>query len=154
MARTLRADAFELRNLRHRDVEGVLDIERVSFTTPWPASAFGLAVAAPEVLFLGAFDRQSLVGYIVAAPTGRDGVLIANLAIEPAWRRRGAASALIEAVLDWSAVRGASFCRLDVRRSNETAIALYRRFGFETDGIEKNYYSHPREDALSMVRPI
>lgn len=145
---------FELRDLRHRDIERVLEIERACFSTPWPASAFGLAVAAPEVLFLGALDGPTVAGYVVAAPTGDNGVLIANLAVAPEYRRRGAASFLIEAVLDWSVIRGASSCHLDVRRSNESAIALYRRFGFRTEGIQRNYYSHPREDALSMVRTL
>lgn len=146
--------AFELRDLRHRDIERVLEVERQCFTTPWPASAFGLAVAAPEVLFLGAIAGSTIAAYVVAAPTGQDGVLIANLAVAPEYRRRGAASALIEAVLDWAVIRGATSCRLDVRRSNESAIALYRRFGFRTEGIQRNYYSHPREDALSMVRDV
>jgi len=145
---------LEVRDVRHRDLERVLEIEREAFTTPWPASAFALAVAAPDVLFLGVYARLQLVGYVVVAPTAGDAVLIANLAVAAQAQRSGVASALIEAVLDWAAIRGAASCRLDVRRSNEPAIALYRRFGFRNDGVQRNYYNFPREDALSMVRPL
>jgi ribosomal-protein-alanine N-acetyltransferase len=143
------SQTLRLRNVGAEDLQRVLELEHACFRTPWPASAFAVAFAAPDLLFLGAYD-DDLLGYVVAAPTINETVLIANLGVDPGARRRGVASALIDAVLDWSRIRGAAACRLDVRKSNAQAIALYQRFGFRTDGVQRSYYSHPREDALSM----
>jgi len=73
-----------------------------------------------------------------------------NIAVDPAQRRQGVATALLEQMLE-RAGREASYT-LEVRPSNEGAIALYERFGFRTAGTRKRYYSDTGEDAMIMWR--
>jgi len=137
----------ELRPVAARDLARVLRIERDCFPNPWPPSAFALALAAPDLLFLGI--GENLLGYVIAA-IDDDEVLVANLAVASEARRQGAGTALLDAAIDWARSRGATRCRLDVRRSNAAAIALYERHGFRVVGEQPGYYTSPPEDALIM----
>ena len=62
------------------------------------------------------------------------------------------ARALVAYVLDWSRLKNVSRATLEVRRSNESARALYERLGFELSGVRPNYYLNPCEDALILFR--
>ena len=66
------------------------------------------------------------------------------------WRREGAASALLDAFRRIGEERGLDHIMLMVRVSNAPARALYARHGYEDVGLRKNYYLHPREDAIYM----
>jgi [ribosomal protein S18]-alanine N-acetyltransferase len=75
-----------------------------------------------------------------------------NLAVAPAQRRRGIASALLERLFQVTAAHGERGYTLEVRVSNEGAIKLYERAGFRSRGIRRGYYTDNREDALIMWR--
>ncbi len=81
-----------------------------------------------------------------------DELHINNLAVDPAWRRRGVASALLTFVLASAAAEGALRSTLEVRQSNEPARRLYERFGFAFAGVRTAYYREPVEDALVLWR--
>ena len=78
-----------------------------------------------------------------------DEVQIVNVITHPEHRRRGHARALLEALLRDARERAAATASLEVRASNEPAIALYRAFGFESVGVRKRYYDDD-EDAVLM----
>jgi ribosomal-protein-alanine N-acetyltransferase len=81
-----------------------------------------------------------------------DELHINNLAVVPAFRRAGVATALLERVLQEGAALGARRTTLEVRESNEAARLLYERFGFTVSGIRRGYYTKPVEDALVLWR--
>jgi ribosomal-protein-alanine N-acetyltransferase len=143
--------------MRAEDLQAVLAIEHASFSLPWT-----------EDMFLRDLERDDLAEILVArwADAGeraliagflsywvvQDEMHINNLAVDPRWRRRGIAMALLAASLDRARARGARQAFLEVRASNGAAQALYRRAGFQTAGIRRRYYSHPVEDAVIMRR--
>lgn len=142
-------DSSLLRPVRADELGRIQEIERASFSSPWPRSAFELAVRTPRIVFQGAERGHELVGYVVAV-RDEDGVLIANLAVHPDARRHGVGSDLLAEAVDWAQALRAPCCHLEVRVSNAAAIGLYRRHGFRGVGIESGYYRDPAEDALSM----
>ncbi len=71
---------------------------------------------------------------------------ILNLAVAPEFRRRGAASDLLESLR--KTLKGTVY--LELRASNQTALQLYKSFGFEQVGSRPGYYDHPRETAIVM----
>ena len=73
-----------------------------------------------------------------------------NIAVHPGWRRRGIAEILIEQLIVELKRRGSNSLSLEVRLSNEPAIALYRKLGFRQVGCRPNYYRNPKEDALIL----
>lgn len=139
-----------LRKAREDDLARVLEIERSSFPSPWPRSAFQMALSAPDLLFLVAEVETEVAGYVVAARGGGT-VLIANIAVDAEQRGLGRGKDLLENTLTWARVSGATRCRLEVRISNHGAIELYRQRGFRPVAVQPGYYSSPPEDALTML---
>ncbi len=141
-----------LRKLELSDLEAIERIERASYPAPWSRSMFASELAKPSSLSLAAVaDEGDLVGYLVLSRYV-DAWHVMNIAVDPAWRRQGIASALLERLLadtSGDAERGHT---LEVRVSNLAAIRLYERFGFRSRGIRRGYYTDNREDALVMWR--
>ena len=77
---------------------------------------------------------------------------ITNVAVRPDCRKQGVAGKLLQVFLDFAQANRLAFLTLEVRASNYPAIALYGSRGFRGVGRRKNYYEHPREDAIIMTR--
>jgi ribosomal-protein-alanine acetyltransferase len=92
-----------------------------------------------------------VVGFLIGR-VAADEFEILNVAISRSHRRRGIASALVKAALEWSRTAGARRAYLEVRTSNEVAIGLYERHGFTVCGRRARYYQHPVEDAVVLSR--
>ncbi len=142
----------ELRRLELSDLDAVERIERASYPAPWSRAMFVGELAKPSSLSLAAVtDTGELVGYLVLSRYV-DAWHVMNLAVDPAWRRRGIAAALLERLLSETAGDTERGYTLEVRVSNEEAIRLYERFGFRSRGVRPGYYTDNREDALVMWR--
>ena len=142
---------IELRRLEMRDLDRIEEIERESYPTPWSRSMFAGELAKPSSVCLGAFDtdRGVLVGYLIISRYV-DAWHVMNVAVEPAHRRRGIATALLDRLFELTADDGRRGYTLEVRVSNTHAIQLYERLGFQGRGIRRGYYTDNREDALIM----
>ena len=141
-----------LRPLHPSDLARVAEIERHTFSDPWSAAAFRDALAQPHVRALAAVDeRDAVLGYTVGL-LAADEAEVLNIAVDPPARGKGVGAGLLEGMLEELHRAGARSVFLEVRRSNEAAIRLYRRSGFEILGARPDYYRQPREDALTMGR--
>jgi ribosomal-protein-alanine N-acetyltransferase len=141
------------RRLASRDLEAIEWIERRSYPTPWSRSMFASELAKPSSISLGAFDSETseLVGYLVISRYV-DAWHVMNVAVAPERRRQGIAVALFERLFQITSSDGRRGYTLEVRVSNEAAIRLYERLGFQSRGIRRGYYTDNREDALIMWR--
>ena len=139
------------RRLELRDLGDIERIERRSYPTPWSRSMFASEIAKPSSICLGAFDveRDELLGYLIISRYV-DAWHVMNVAVEPACRRRGIATALLDRLFELTADDGRRGYTLEVRVSNRHAIQLYERLGFQGRGIRRGYYTDNREDALIM----
>ena len=144
---------YELRRLEPSDLEAVEPIERVSYPTPWSRGMFTTELAKPTSRSLAAIDvwTEELVGYLILSRYV-DAWHVMNLAVAPEHRRRGVASALLVRLFDETRDDADRGYTLEVRVSNEAAIALYERFGFKSSGLRRGYYTDNREDAVIMWR--
>ena len=144
---------IEFRRLEVRDLGAIEEIEQESYPTPWSRSMFAGELAKPSSVCLGAFDRVTgrLVGYLIISRYV-DAWHVMNLAVAPAHRRTGIASALLDRLFELTAGESQRGYTLEVRVSNEGAIRLYERLGFRSRGIRRGYYTDNREDALIMWR--
>ena len=144
--------AATLRPLHSSDLARVAEIERHTFSDPWSAAAFRDALAQPHVRAIAAADeRDALVGYAIGL-VAPDEAEVLNIAVDPPARGKGIGAGLLEGMLEELRRAGARSVFLEVRRSNEAAIRLYRRSGFQILGARPDYYRQPREDALTMGR--
>ena len=77
---------------------------------------------------------------------------ITNVAVDPSRRRQGVAAQLLRVFDDFARANRLAFLTLEVRPSNQAAIALYQGFGFTEAGRRRNYYDLPKEDALILTK--
>lgn len=136
----------ELRPVFETDFPAVLEIERRSFIDPWPEEAFTDFLCQNSWLLI--LDGQ-VAGYIFYV-TAVDEAVIINFAIDPPYLRQNYGQYLLSRTMQMLIDQGVQYFYLDVRRSNEAAIALYLKLGFQSLGVRKNYYKIPCEDALVM----
>jgi len=111
-------------------------------TAQWPLGDYS---GYPLLLALLADEPAGFCSWHQSAP---DEAEILNIAVDPAFRRRGVASALLTAVCQQA--RGTVF--LEVAEPNSPAIALYRKFGWEDAGLRAGYYDHGIVNAVVMKK--
>ena len=154
--------AIEVRRLTYADLPQVVAIERRAFTTPWSLAMFVLELSKPSGICLAAEVDEAqagdeapgrgrkLTGYLVCS---RYDLVwhIMNVSVDPDRRRRGIATAMLEALFERVGDSEAQFT-LEVRRSNQAAFELYDRLGFKGAGVRRRYYADNGEDAVVMWR--
>lgn len=139
-----------LRKLEVADIAAALEIEHQSFPTPWSSAMFVLELSKASSICLAACEGEDLVGYLVAARYAQVWHVM-NVSVDPGSRRRGIATALMEELFRLADGERTHYT-LEVRVSNDSAIAMYEKLGFRSAGIRPGYYADNREDALIMWR--
>jgi ribosomal-protein-alanine acetyltransferase len=145
--------ALVVEPMRLADVADVLEIERLSFSSPWPAYAFEQELTA-----------NRLAHYLVARLDDRvvgfggiwlmvDEAHITTFGVHPDYRRQGIGRRLLLRLAEVAIELGSARMTLEVRVSNTPAQILYRSFGFRVAGRRIAYYSDDGEDALVMTTP-
>ncbi len=134
------------------DVPAVLEIDRVSFSNPWPERSYRYEITDNPAaqLFVATLDDGTLVGYLGYWLFG-DEVHISTFAVHPEFRLQGIGVDLLKSALAAAAEKGAKVATLEVRESNDPAIALYEKLGFEEIGSRNGYYRDNNEDAILMT---
>lgn len=142
---------IEIRGMTERDLDEVMQIERMSFPTPWSRRLFERELLMPyaQAFVAVEFPAGKVLGYLCFWLVTRE-THILNLAVHPERRRQGIASRLLRFAVDYSRGKGVEEIILEVRRSNYKAISLYRNFRFQPQGIRPHYYSDSGEDAVIM----
>lgn len=140
--------------MTHDDIDAVIAIEREIYPFPWTWGIFSDCIKVGYSCWVYD-DGGTIVGYgILSYAAGECHIL--NLCIHDAWQRRGYGRALLRVLLDHARGRGIETAFLEVRPSNEAALALYRDEGFHQAGMRKGYYpaEEGREDALVMSKNL
>jgi [ribosomal protein S18]-alanine N-acetyltransferase len=143
------AVAVEIRTLETPDLTAIEAIEQRAYPTPWSRSMFASELAKPTSICLGAFEGEELLGYVINSRYV-DAWHVMNVAVDPDRRRRGIATSLLERLFELTRDDERRGYTLEVRISNEDAIRLYEKLGFEPRGIRRGYYTDNKEDALIM----
>ena len=132
-------------------LDEIAALERACFSRPWTKEMLKEELDNACAAFLVAEDSGKVVGYAGLQVVLDEGY-IANVAVDPAYRRQGIASKLVQVYIDFAQANKLAFLTLEVRPSNMAAIILYGRLGFRSVGRRKNYYEHPKEDCIIMTR--
>ncbi len=169
---------FRVEPMTVQDIPAVMEIEYKSFSAPWSPSAYDYELRYNEMAhYFVARPQERGVASLPASGLWRrlrarwaappvvpivghagfwvmvDEAHISTLATHPAWRRRGVAELLLVAMTERAAEIGARVMTLEVRVSNVSAQALYRKYRFEIVGQRRHYYSDNGEDAWIMTTP-
>jgi ribosomal-protein-alanine N-acetyltransferase len=141
-----------IRKMTVEDVPAVSQIDRLSFSLPWPEHSFQYEVSDNRVAhcFVAEAEDKRIAAMVVSWIIV-DEMHIATIATHPDFRRQGIGSRILnEALMDGQAA-GARLAFLEVRAANEAAKSMYRKFGFEITGKRPKYYKDNGEDAILMT---
>ncbi|UJX40598.1 ribosomal protein S18-alanine N-acetyltransferase [Desulfovibrio sp. JY] len=144
-------DAAPPMRLGPEHARALAELEGRTFPDPWDEAAFAAAFARPAFAAFGIPAGEGLVAYATFHFLG-DEFEVINIAVDPAMRGRGLATALFAHVLQRTDKMGMNRGYLEVRAGNVPARRLYARHGFTVAGARKRYYPDNGEDALVMVR--
>lgn len=133
-------------------LDAVAALERICFSDPWSRNLLAAELDNDLSAFLVALDGGGEVAGYAGLQVILDEGTVTNIAVRPDCRRQGVASQLLQVFLNFAQGNRLAFLTLEVRASNYDAIALYGSRGFRSMGRRKNYYEHPREDAIIMTR--
>jgi len=132
------------------DLEVILEIERVSFSTPWSLASFKAELKDNEYArYLCLESDDQVIGYMGLWFILDEGH-ITNIAIAPNYRGQQWGEFLMRSVMEKMLGQGMERMTLEVRVSNSPALSLYKRLGFATAGVRKGYYADTGEDAIIM----
>jgi ribosomal-protein-alanine N-acetyltransferase len=144
-----------VRGITLDDVPAVMEIDRLSLTTPWSERSFHyeLTENPASCLILAERERDvtQIVGFIGFWML-IDEAHISTIAVHPDCRRQGIGGILLLEAIRQAIERGAELVTLEVRQSNQGAISFYQKHGFEFVGKRVRYYRDNQEDAILMTR--
>ncbi|MCQ2449619.1 MAG: ribosomal protein S18-alanine N-acetyltransferase [Clostridia bacterium] len=133
-----------------RPISKIAALERECFAEPWSENAIAESYDA-GTRFIVAAGPSGVIGYVGVSIIAGE-AYITNVAVTKSARQTGVGSLLMAQMITVCRQNDAEFVSLEVRVSNQPAIALYEKFGFELAGERKNFYRFPTENALIMTK--
>ena len=166
---------IEIKNDQQEYISQIASLESAIFPDPWSENSIAETLENPQARIWAVISRPTpeqidcstaiditghstepvntpsaqLIGYVIFYYVLDEGE-IARIATSPAHRRQGLAARLLEKMRTFSREKNITRWLLDVRMSNEPAIHFYEAAGFVRDGVRKNFYANPAEDAILM----
>lgn len=140
-----------IEKMSREHIPELAEIEQLCFAVPWSEKQLLEELENPLGSYFVAVEDGRILGYI-GSQTVIDETCVMNVAVRPDCRGKRLGSLLMEALVQDCLEKGSRLLTLEVRVSNEPALALYRAFGFQQVGLRKGYYEKPREDAIIMTK--
>ena len=135
--------------MNENHVPFVAELEKICFSDPWSERSIASELNNSLAYWLVAEADDGVAGYIGSQTVLGESDMM-NVAVHPDHRRKGIAESLVLSLVNDLKTQGSHCLTLEVRASNDPAIALYEKLGFIQVGRRKNYYRNPREDALIL----
>jgi ribosomal-protein-alanine N-acetyltransferase len=146
----------QIRPMQAADLDQVQSIDRLSFSIPWPSSAYRYELFENDLSLLWVAELTSpgspkLVVGVIVVWLILDEAHIATLSVHPDYREHGIGQALVATALAAAIRKKMVSATLEVRAGNLAAQQLYKRFRFEVVSRRFRYYRDNNEDALIMT---
>lgn len=141
-----------LRSLEPGDIDAMAEIERLCFAFPWSRESLASELNNPRAHYCIAQLDGRIAGYAGAWIVLGE-AYVTNVAVHPDFRRRGLGRALMQQLIEHAAALDAPDMTLEVRISNQPAIALYESLGFECAGVRKKFYPDGEDALIYWRRP-
>ncbi len=141
--------------MTEKDLGNVLEIDERSFKIPWTYSLFLNELNSEHAVNLTVHHYDAIADPVVSFMCFQliiDEMHILRFAVDPDWRNRGVGMWVLERSLEKAKNKGAVVAFLEVRSSNDSALSLYRKFGFKKIGTRKGYYGKTGDDALVLKK--
>lgn len=136
-----------------KDIKRIAELESKTFSDAWTERSVMETFEQTQAFITVAEVDGRFAGYCIIYYV-MDEAEIARIAITEEVRRCGIGKGLLDYTCECCKERRIERLLLDVRESNEGAIAFYEKYGFRADGIRKNFYDLPRENAVLMSKSV
>lgn len=138
-----------IRRMEERDLSSVVEIENETFSDPWSYDSFKKESSLVNNIYLVVEKEGQIAGYCGLWGIAGEGQ-ITNVAVKSSFRNQKIGEKMMQTLLNEGRKAGLEAFTLEVRVGNLFARRLYQKLGFREEGIRKNFYSHPIEDAVIM----
>ena len=143
---------YKIIPMTEEHVAGIKKVDDLCFESPWSLKAFESELENPIAFYFGAIAEGEVIGYCGYWWTFGE-AQITNVAVAPEFRQKGIASSLMDEMINHCREMDVFSITLEVRVSNNAAISMYEKYGFERVGLRPKYYNN-KEDALLMTKEI
>ena len=138
-----------IRTMCEADLDKVSQLEKECFSEPWSKKSFLESLVNLIYIMVVVQFGDEIIGYCVLRDCAGDGE-ISNVAIEKEHRNKNIGTKMLLFLMEEGTKRGILQYTLEVRKSNVSAIRLYEKLAFLEEGIRKDFYQYPTEDAIIM----
>lgn len=142
-----------LREMEEKDSEQIAKLEKEIFKDAWTQTGIEETWGEPHSFIIVAKEEGKIVGYCIVYCV-LDEAEIVKVAVKQSERHKGVGSRLLEETEKICLKRNIARILLEVRESNVTARKFYTKQKFVADGIRKNFYENPMENAILMSKTI
>lgn len=142
-------DDVIFRMMRKEDLPQVAALEENCFSSPWRFQDFEDALEKDYYFYMVAQHEEKIVAMagLILSPGEAD---ITNVAVAESYRRKQISYRLLQQLMAEGEKRGIMDFTLEVRQQNAPAIALYKKLGFVSEGVRRNFYTNPTDNAIIM----
>jgi len=140
---------IEFREMKESDAVEAARLEKENFSAPWTEDDFLEMIKAGYAHYLVACDDDRIIGSCGLRNIVGEGE-ITNVVVHPEYRNMGIGLNMLCKLMEDGEKMGVKAFTLEVRESNAPAIHVYERIGFRPEGMRRNFYENPTEDAVIM----
>ena len=144
---------YKIRKAEITDLPMIADLEREIFPDAWSLKSLEETWNQKNAVIFAAKAEEKIACYLIFYYVLDEGE-IARIATAPFARRQGAAGRMFRELVAFCKAQQITRIMLEVRESNEAARGFYGKCGFAEDGIRKNYYENPKENAILMSKNL
>lgn len=141
------------REMLVEDLDQVVDIEQKLFSVPWTKEGFLTYLMKKDTMFFVVEEKERILGYCSMMTVLDEGDIL-NVAVRSDRQKEGIGQFLVDSMLRMAEMQGIRLVHLEVRQGNGTARRLYQRLGFKEDGLRRDYYENPVENAVLMTKEM
>ena len=141
------------REMSVEDLEQVVEIEKALFSDPWTKEGFFTFLTKENTMFFVVEEKEKILAYCSMQTVLDEGDIL-NVAVRSDRQKEGIGYFLVDSMLKMAEMIGIHIVHLEVREGNGTARRLYERLGFKEDGLRRDYYTDPTENAVLMTKML
>ena len=132
-------------------LEQVVEIEKALFSEPWTKEGFFTFLTKENTMFFVVEEKGKILAYCSMQTVLDEGDIL-NDAVRSDRHKEGIGYFIVDSMLKMAEMIGIHIVHLEVREGNGTARRLYDRLGLKEDGLRRDYYTDPTENAVLMTK--
>ena len=141
--------SYKIEPMNSSHIEGVFEVSKLSLAEAWNIESIEKELSNKLAKYLVALDENKVIGFLGMWVVFDEGD-ITNIAVHPEYRKQGIGNLLMDNLITLCNENNINSLTLEVRESNLPAQNLYKKHGFKEEGIRKNFYDNPKENAIIM----